>query len=59
MGVIMPSNWRGWTSLAILIALFIVAAIANGTHKTLRAVAYSLIAVVALVTAYNELMSKK
>lgn len=59
MQVLSPSNWRGWTSLAVLVVLFIVAAIANGSHKVLRTIAYVGIALVAVVTAYNELTSSK
>lgn len=49
-----PSSWVGWTAVILVVILAVVAGMADGAHKMIRAAAWLLVAAVALVAVFNS-----
>lgn len=48
-----PANWVGWTAVVLVVVLAVIAGMADGAHRMLRAGAWLLVAAVALVALFN------
>lgn len=58
MNLISPKAWVGWTAVIMVIVLAMAAGFANGTHKTIKAAAWVLAALVAVTAAWNSVTGK-
>lgn len=58
MNYLSPKAWHGWTAIGILAILFVVTILANGAHKTIKAMAWVAIVIVAAIAAYNSFVVK-
>lgn len=54
LNVIRPSTWVGWTAVIIVVVLALIAGMADGAHRFLRAAAWILVALVAVVATINS-----
>lgn len=55
MGFLSPMNWVGWTAVLMVVGLAVLAGLADGAHKSIRATAWILAAIIAVVSTYNVL----
>lgn len=55
MKYLMPTAWKGWTAVIMVVGFVVLAILANGSHKLLKAAAWLGAVVVGGMAIYNEL----
>jgi len=58
LDVIKPSAWVGWTAVFLVVVAAVIAGMADGAHKFLRAAAWLLVLAVAAVSLMNSWKGK-
>ena len=54
LDVVRPTAWVGWTAVFLVIVLAVIAGMVDGAHRMIRAVAWILVAAVAVMALFNS-----